>query len=81
MPMKSRHFVKLPILVVPFLAFAWCLPATDSKTDEPAKAEKPAADSMLGKEGRQGSRRQQPQDEAHLVPAGVSHDGTGRVPG
>jgi sulfatase modifying factor 1 len=47
--MKSCHFVKLPTLVVPFLAFAWCLPATESKTDEAAKAEKPAADSMIGK--------------------------------
>jgi formylglycine-generating enzyme required for sulfatase activity len=47
--MNLRSAVKLAKLFVTFLAFVWCLPATESKTDEPAKSEKPAADPMLGK--------------------------------
>ena len=46
--MNSRRAVKLRFFV-PFLAFAWYLPVTDSKPDELTDPGKLAADPMLGK--------------------------------
>jgi formylglycine-generating enzyme required for sulfatase activity len=47
--MPARLAVKSARLFVCTLAAACCLPATESKPDEPDKAEKPAAESMIGK--------------------------------
>jgi len=52
-PMNMRRAAKSLRLVICFLAAVTCLPATESKPDEPDKAAKPAADSILGKNAGQ----------------------------
>src|SRR5262245_25783640 len=51
--MTRRHFVNFAPLLAALGTVAACLPTAHSKSDEPVKAEKHIADSMLGEEAGQ----------------------------